>query len=557
MGKGSLTWYIQGPVILMLLCFLGVGISAFQILEHQKNDGLVINVAGRQRMLSQKFTKEVFIELTHPGQFTGEGQPRTAQLAVTRTLFERSLEALTKGGATYADLAATKEVTLPATTDDGLLVQLESVRAKWRTMIADSEILISQAREGLPLDSALEAELRTVNLEVLAEMNAIVGGYQSLSEGKVQALKSIVTYGFIVSLLCAFLAFWICRQRVVKPLARAIDLARAVSAGDLSQQVERFNRDEVGDLCRALNTMCADLSIMLREISRHGKDLSRNSSELTAVSDGLQTEAKGLLEKAKGLGLFSKEVTNTIEVASRRFGEAGDLSASVASSAEQMSVASSAIAQSSELVVKTSKGAVDQTTAAMTNVNELRNSARHMDQVVEVIVNISDQTKLLALNATIEAARAGQSGKGFAVVAEEVKILAQQTNRAIQQIRGKLESIQVETESSASEISQIAFVIGDVDKVIDNIVSFVHEQKAATAEVSQAISGVSSNIQEVQTLVNQMAGNQVRLNQDVAGVELSGRGLADAVESVNNQAMDLKDLSGELENIVNRFQLAG
>ena len=75
-------------------------------------------------------------------------------------------------------------------------------------------------------------------------------------------------------------------------------------------------------------------------------------------------------------------------------------------------------------------------------ISQLGRTADGIGQVIEVIQDIAEQTKLLALNATIEAARAGDAGKGFAVVATEVKELARQTAEATDDIRQRVEGIQ-------------------------------------------------------------------------------------------------------------------
>ncbi|HFQ89396.1 MAG TPA: hypothetical protein ENK27_04885, partial [Desulfobulbus sp.] len=91
-------------------------------LFRQKSDGLVINIAGRQRMLTQKFTKEFFLSLALPGEKAG-GADRS-RMDKTRRLFELSLAALTDGGETFMDLGLTRPVQLAGTSSSEVRAQL-------------------------------------------------------------------------------------------------------------------------------------------------------------------------------------------------------------------------------------------------------------------------------------------------------------------------------------------------------------------------------------------------------------------------------------------------
>lgn len=554
--KGSLFVYIIGPIALMVICFAVVAFLAFDVLQRQKSDGLVINLAGRQRMLSQKYTKEVFIEMKTPGMATDESLPPVQQMAVTRRLFEATLAALDEGGGTFSDLAATKAVTTPATVDADIKKLLKEVKSKWGALTQQSEAMLGKTTAGQTVSSAEMDQLKGSSLAVLATMNKAVVAYQKLSESRVSRLNNILIVGLVLMVICGLVAYVVVRNRVLEPLKQAIGLAEAVSTGDLRRRVHNQRHDEVGQLCQALNTMCDNLNQIVNSIKTHSDQLTDNAGGISAFSDQLNSEAHGLIEKAETLGAFSGEITNTSEKVRAGFSESIHNLSTVAASTEEMSVTAATIAENAGMVQRASEGAVNSVRTAVDRVDQLRDSARQVDRVVEVIVDISEQTKLLALNATIEAARAGNYGKGFAVVAEEVKLLAQQTNEAINEIRGKIEGIKGATEHTVTEIGSISTVINEVNGLIAAIVSSVQEQKIATRGISQTIADVSNGFRDVNTSVDQLADGQTRLNRDVSGVNNSGQELAAAVSQVRDRSGQLLDLSQELKGIVKQFEVA-
>src|SRR5207302_5108290 len=97
--------------------------------------------------------------------------------------------------------------------------------------------------------------------------------------------------------------------------------------------------------------------------------------------------------------------------------------------------------------------AVRESSAAVTEaIGELASKSEQIGGIVETITGIAGQTNLLALNAAIEAARAGEQGRGFAVVAEEVRKLAEESQRAAASIASLIEQIQGETQKAVEVV---------------------------------------------------------------------------------------------------------
>jgi len=181
--------------------------------------------------------------------------------------------------------------------------------------------------------------------------------------------------------------------------------------------------------------------------------------------------------------------------------------------------------------------------AATAKVDALNAASEEIGGIVQSIDAIAKQTNLLALNATIEAARAGEAGKGFAVVAGEVKALSQQTAEATNVIRQRIAALRGEIAGIVASMAEggeavttgrsvmdeldadMAQVGGGIDSVAQHmgeIAGILSDQRAATGEVSEGISGIAGltadNVHQVDRLADVMAVSQKGIGQQLGGL---------------------------------------
>jgi methyl-accepting chemotaxis protein len=196
---------------------------------------------------------------------------------------------------------------------------------------------------------------------------------------------------------------------------------------------------------------------------------------------------------------------------------------------------------------------VHTTTSASKRVDELDAAAQEISKVIDIIVEIAEQTKLLALNATIEAARAGEAGKGFAVVANEVKELAKQTNAATEDIRLKIGAIQQSTKGTVGEIAQISKIISDVNTLVANIATAVEEQTVTAKDIATNIGQAATGLQEMTKTVTQATEVSQVIAGDMTSVSEISTEMERASVQLNTQAAELARMGKALQELVNRF----
>lgn len=202
------------------------------------------------------------------------------------------------------------------------------------------------------------------------------------------------------------------------------------------------------------------------------------------------------------------------------------------STAEELAAAAEQIANNAEAVKEASR-------MTLMNMNEIQSTVSNMAEkilalgeksqsigkVIQIIENISDETKLLALNAAIEAAHAGEAGTGFAVVAAEIRKLSEQSTESTGEIRGLISKIQDETDKAVIGVEectkQVASGLQRVNDVVVKtmeITTATNQQKVAAEQVVEAMSGVNKVSQQFMLITEryaEMAQKMAKKAQDL------------------------------------------
>ncbi len=389
--------------------------------------------------------------------------------------------------------------------------------------------------------------------------------YTKAIEEREQTIFIMFLLFFTIIGMGILIATFISRS-INKPLSEIVEVSRAIAKGDLNQNISDDFQDEVGILAHSFNAMItyirsaadyadkisqgdltidikissdadilsksfkhmvANLSQMFLSISDQAKVLNSTSIELANVSQKMSVNAGTLNEMSNTVATATGEMSLNINTVSTNTGE--------------MTTTVSKIAQNAEKARKVTNEAVVGAESASEMMDGLSNSAKEINNVIEVITEIAEQTKLLALNATIEAARAGDAGKGFAVVANEVKDLAQQTNNATGEIRSKIEAMQDSTHNVVEKIKNISVTINNVNEMVAMIATAVEEQNVTTRDIAQNITLAAQASNEIAT--------------DVSCTSSASTSVYNDTQLINEHATDLGEVGEELVQMVQNFKI--
>jgi methyl-accepting chemotaxis protein len=164
---------------------------------------------------------------------------------------------------------------------------------------------------------------------------------------------------------------------------------------------------------------------------------------------------------------------------------------------------------------------------------KLGKASEEVRKVIQLIADISSQINLLALNATIESARAGEAGKGFAVVANEVKNLANQTNKSVDEISKVIDDIGTVSIRITGALNDVRESVEKISNSSISIASAVEEQTVST-------NGIASSAKEASYGTSNIYSDLSVIKQTSQGVNLSSGKVFEAARALSAQAEELK-----------------
>jgi methyl-accepting chemotaxis protein len=382
---------------------------------------------------------------------------------------------------------------------------------------------------------------------------------KSLDEADAEAAHSLLIGGGVASgfLFLGGLAFsFVVTRSITNPLRSTVAAFRKIAAGDLTARLPLESQDEIGELRQSANLMTDRLGTMMNDIASCSQDLGTAAGQLSQTAETLTQGAAQTTCQSSTVAAAAEEMSVSMTTMADSSSQMSQNVHLVATSVEQMTAAIGEVARSAEQAARVADEAAQLVQNTNQEISHLGNTADGIGQVIEVIQDIAEQTKLLALNATIEAARAGDAGKGFAVVATEVKELARQTAEATNDIRQRVEGIQNSSGQAITAVNRIADVVTRVNEASRTIASAVEEQSITTREISRNLVQAASGAQTVCSSVSHTAAATREVSENIARVDQNARHTAENATRTQNAGVLLTELSGRLGSMVGQFTVS-
>lgn len=314
----------------------------------------------------------------------------------------------------------------------------------------------------------INTKQREAVLTLVAEANELKDGVSDFVNKTAQASNAILVTILLFSISLGLIIGYFLTRNISDMLGRAVNLADEISQGNLTMSLEVNQKDEIGKLATALNSMVVRLKEMVSAVTTGTSEIALASEQISFTT---QEISKGANEQAASF----EEVSSSIEQMT------ANIQQNMSSAAKTEQISTKARLGMDEVAEKTRK---------------VLDSNRLISGKIQIITEIAFQTNLLALNAAVEAARAGDHGRGFAVVAAEVRKLAERSKTAADEIVRLTSDNLMLTEEAEKQMMNLIPEIERTNELVREIAAAGREQANGAEQISNAIQQLNSVTQQ-------------------------------------------------------------
>jgi methyl-accepting chemotaxis protein len=363
-------------------------------------------------------------------------------------------------------------------------------------------------------------------------------------------------------------------ERLVSHLEeKAADYGRVMEAtadGDLTRRVDPESRsDAMTQIGTTYNRTLDELESTLADVAAFADVVADSSQQTTAGIEEVENASEEVTRSVQEISDGASEQSESLGEVSDELNQLSATIEEIASSTDEVATQSRRATERGETGREFAEEAVrdmdrirERTDEAVDSIEQLSERMTQIEEIVDLIDRIAQQTNTLALNASVEAANAGEAGDGFAVVADEVKSLATETKEATGEVGELIAEIREGTTSSVEDMREMRAQVEDGQETIDDalgalqeIVAHVDDANAGVQEIDSATDEQATSAQEVATVVEDVANISEETSAESETVAAAAQEQTASLMEVSDNVQDLAARASRLQEVLSAFEV--
>lgn len=354
--------------------------------------------------------------------------------------------------------------------------------------------------------------------------------------------QNFLIAGSLAVLLCILLLTYWLRRTVSTRLQLIAERLRSMeAASNLSTPLPISGRDEVTAVALAINGLIEKFKLFIGDVTDAATALQQRSANLDEQADAVLASSQHNNRQIHDVVSSMRAITNS---ASQIEQSAQHSRSQVTGAVEGNADVQNQLRESE----RAAEHAIEVITRVAAAIEGLHGSSKKIEQVIDVIADIAEQTNLLALNAAIEAARAGEHGRGFAVVADEVRSLSCRTGESANQVRQWVSQLVTQVESANGLLDETR-AAGETNRETLEIL------KTHLVALKQTFDDLRHFSNEVDEAIHVQRDEIGRVGRRANALGESSQGLEQHIGQTKTVSDQLRGQSESLRALISRFQI--
>ena len=352
-------------------------------------------------------------------------------------------------------------------------------------------------------------------------------------------INMFLIIGTLTFLLIVGIVLYIIKK-IVNPIDELIKNVENEIKKSLDIEINDKNIDEIGKLMYLINLFVSKTEEIISTTKTASNENFKIANKLSISSLNIGKKIEGSVgyinEVTKEANNVSNDIKGYVDSANKSQHEIENANKNLLVAKDEIFKLISDVQKNAEFEIAISE--------EMKGVSE---NAKEVKNILSVIVDIADQTNLLALNAAIEAARAGEHGRGFAVVADEVRKLAEKTQKSLSEINSTINVVVQSIIEASSNISANAEKIEDltntahnVEVKVDDTVKKVNFAVLATKEMIDNFGKIKESINKIVKKIEEISNISTGNYESIKGLTFTANHLSKIADELNDKLSQFK-----------------